>query len=126
MNDKMFIALMKRYEAEIEDAIYRIDAINEHNLIIPEHTDILGEVDKMLQKISNAEDRLAALRRHYGQKNVFLSFWSRSVDFIDFRVDKLGDKSCLGRQIILSLYRKAFRETFCFCLTNLKLSRSLI
>ena len=59
---------MKRYEAEIEDAIYRIDAINEHNLIIPEHTDILGEVDKMLQKISSAEDRLAALRRHYGEK----------------------------------------------------------
>ena len=28
----------------------------------------LGEVDKMLQKISNAEDRLAALRRHYGKK----------------------------------------------------------
>ena len=67
MNDKMFIALLKRYEAEIEDAVYRIDAINEHNLIIPEHTDILGEVDKMLQKISNAEDRLAALRRHYGE-----------------------------------------------------------
>ena len=67
MNDKMFTALMKRYDAEIEDAIYRIDAINEHNLIIPEHTDILGEVDKMLQKISSAEDRLAALRRHYGK-----------------------------------------------------------
>ena len=64
----MFIALMKRYESEIEDAIYRIDAINEQNLIIPEHTDILGEVDKMLQKISSAEDRLAALRRHYGEK----------------------------------------------------------
>jgi len=29
--------------------------------------DILGEVDKMLQKISGAEDRLAALRRHYGK-----------------------------------------------------------
>ena len=68
MNDKMFKALMKKYDAEIEDAIYRIDAINEHNLIIPEHTDILGEVDKMLQKISGAEDRLAALRRHYGKK----------------------------------------------------------
>ena len=69
MNDKMFIALMKRYESEIEDAVYRIDAINEHNLIIPEHTDILGEVDKMLQKISNAEDRLAVFsRRHYGKK----------------------------------------------------------
>ena len=68
MNDKMFKALMKRYDAEIEDALYRIDALNEHNLIIPEHTDILGEVDKMLQKISGAEDRLAALRRHYGEK----------------------------------------------------------
>ena len=64
----MFRALMKKYDAEIEDAIYRIDAINQHNLIIPEHTDILGEVDKMLQKISSAEDRLAALRRHYGKK----------------------------------------------------------
>ena len=52
MNDKMFTALMKKYDAEIEDALYRIDALNEHNLIIPEHTDILGEVDKMLQKIS--------------------------------------------------------------------------
>ena len=68
MNDRMFKALMKKYDAEIEDAVYRIDAINEHNLIIPEHTDILGEVDKMLQKISSAEDRLAALRRHYGEK----------------------------------------------------------
>ena len=68
MNDKMFTALMKRYDAEIEDALYRIDCINDHNLIIPEHTDILGEVDKMLQKISSAEDRLAALRRHYGEK----------------------------------------------------------
>ena len=68
MNDKMFIALMKRYDAEIEDALYRIDALNKHNLIIPEHTDILGEVDKMLQKISGAEDRLTALRRHYGKK----------------------------------------------------------
>ena len=68
MKDKLLKTLLKKYDAEIEDAIYRIDAINEHNLIIPEHTDILGEVDKMLQKISNAEDRLAALRRHYGEK----------------------------------------------------------
>ena len=68
MNDKMFIALMKRYDAEIEDALYRIDALNKHDLIITEYTDIVGEVDRMLQKISGAEDRLAALRRHYGKK----------------------------------------------------------
>ena len=45
----MFKALMKRYDAEIEDALYRIDCINDHNLIIPDHTVILGEVDYMLQ-----------------------------------------------------------------------------
>ena len=67
MNDKMFIALLKRYEAEIEDALYRIDALNEHNLIIPEHTDILGEVDKLLLKVSETEGKLAALRQHYGK-----------------------------------------------------------
>ena len=68
MNERLRQVMVARYRAEIEDALYRIDALNEHNLIIPEHTDILGEVDKMLQKISNAEDRLAALRRHYGKK----------------------------------------------------------
>ena len=66
------------------------------------------------------------LQKKQRVKSVFLSFWSRSIDFINFRVDKLGDKSCLGRQIILSPYRKAFRERFCFCLINLKLSRSLM
>jgi len=65
----MFIALMKRYESEIEDAVYRIDAINEHNLIIPEHPDITGEVDKLLMKIAEAEDKLAVMSLHYG-KNV--------------------------------------------------------
>ena len=68
MNDKMFKALMKRYDAEIEDALYRIDALNEHNLIIPEHTGITEEVDKLLLKVSETEGKLAALRQHYGKK----------------------------------------------------------
>ena len=68
MNDNLFRTMLRRYEADIEDSLYKIDALNSNNMIIPEHTDILGEVDKMLQKISEAEDRLAALRRHYGQK----------------------------------------------------------
>ena len=64
----MFKALMKKYDAEIEDAIYRIDAINEHNLIIPEHTDILGEVDKLLGQIGKAEEKLSVMRKYYGKK----------------------------------------------------------
>ena len=42
MNDKLFRTILKRYEAEIEDANYKIEAICEHNLVIPEHVDITG------------------------------------------------------------------------------------
>jgi len=45
MNENLFRTILKRYEAEIEDAHYKIDAICEHNLVIPEHVDITGEVD---------------------------------------------------------------------------------
>ena len=38
------------------------------NLVIPEHIDITGEVDKQLEIIAGAEDKLSALRQHYGKK----------------------------------------------------------
>ena len=68
MNARMYNTLEARYQAEIEDAKYKIDAIEEHNMVIPEHVDITGEVDKLLAKISSAEDKLAAMRRQYGEK----------------------------------------------------------
>jgi len=68
MNTRMYNTLESRYQAEIDDAKYKIDAIEEHNMVIPEHVDITGEVDKLLAKISSAEDKLAAMRRHYGEK----------------------------------------------------------
>ena len=68
MNDKLFRTLLKKYDAIIEDALYKIDAINEHNLVIPEHIDITGEVDKQLERIAAAEDKLAAMRKYYGEK----------------------------------------------------------
>ena len=68
MNDKLFRTLLKKYDAIIEDALYKIDAIDEHNLVIPEHIDITGEVDKQLERIAAAEDKLAAMRKYYGEK----------------------------------------------------------
>ena len=61
----LFRTLLKRYEAEIEDALYKLSALDEHNLVIPEHIDITGEVDKLLEKIASAEDKLAAMRKYY-------------------------------------------------------------
>ena len=68
MNDKLFRTLLKRYDAVIEDSLFKIDIINEQLLVIPEHTDITGEIDKLLQIIAEAEDKLSVLRLHYGKK----------------------------------------------------------
>ena len=66
MNDKLRIVLKKRSEADIADAKYKIQCFSEHELVIPEHPDITLEVDKLLQKIAEAEDKLAAIEQHYG------------------------------------------------------------
>ena len=68
MNDMLFRTLLKRYEALIEDSLYKIQSLNENNITIPEHVDITGEVDKLLEIIAGAEDKLAAMRKYYGKK----------------------------------------------------------
>ena len=64
----LFRTLLKRYEAVIEDALYKIQSFNENNIIIPEHIDITGEVDKLLLIIAEAEDKLSMMRKYYGKK----------------------------------------------------------
>jgi len=66
VNNKLRMVLNKRYEAEIEDAKYKIQCYSEHELVIPEHPDITAEVDKLLMKIAEAEDKLAVMSLHYG------------------------------------------------------------
>ena len=68
MNDKLFKTLLKKYDAVIEDSLFKIHIINEQMLVIPEHVDITGEVDKLLQIIAEAEDKLSVMRKYYGQK----------------------------------------------------------
>ena len=64
MNDRLFKTLIKRYEAEIEDALYKLQCIEDHNLVIPEHVDITGEVDILLGKIGKAEEKLSVMRKY--------------------------------------------------------------
>ena len=66
MRDKMYQTLMRKYEAEVADAKFKIDTFVERTIIIPEHIDITGEIDKLLQIITDAEDKIATLRQLYG------------------------------------------------------------
>ena len=66
MNERMKSVLKSRYKAEIEDAKYKIKCYSEQEIIIPEHPDITLEVDKLLMKMAEAEDKLAVMSLHYG------------------------------------------------------------
>ena len=66
MRDKMYQTFMRKYEAEVADAKFKIDTFVERTIIIPEHIDITGEIDKLLQIITDAEDKMATLRQLYG------------------------------------------------------------
>ena len=68
MNDKLKATLIARYKADIADATYKIKCFNDHEIVIPEHFDITGEIDKLLEHIASAEDKLAVLRLHYDEK----------------------------------------------------------
>ena len=67
MNNKLRIVLKKKYEAEIEDAKYKIECFSQQELIIPEHPDITLEIDKLLETMANAEEKLATIELHYGK-----------------------------------------------------------
>ena len=66
MRDRMYQTLMRKYEAEVADAKFKIDTFIERTIIIPEHIDLTGEIDKLLQIITDAEDKMSTLRQHYG------------------------------------------------------------
>ena len=67
MNQKLRNTLETRYKAEIEDAKYKIRCYSEQEIIIPEHPDITAEVDKLLDKLSQAEEKMAVMELHYGK-----------------------------------------------------------
>ena len=67
MNDKLRKVLNYRYNAEIQDALYKIQCFSEQELLIPEHPDITAEVDKLLMKIAEAEDKLIVLETHFSE-----------------------------------------------------------
>ena len=57
--------LTYKYNAEIQDALYKIQCYSDHELVIPEHPDITAEVDKLLSVIAEAEDKMAVMELHY-------------------------------------------------------------
>jgi len=67
MREQIYKALILRYQADMEDALLKIDYLmNSSQPVIVEHTDITGEVDKLLHIVADAKENMATLRQYYG------------------------------------------------------------
>ena len=66
MNDRLRKVMESRYKAVIDDCKYKIKCYSDQEIIIPEHPDITLEVDKLLETMANAEEKLATIELHYG------------------------------------------------------------
>ena len=65
VRERIFQALIKRYEAEQEDGLVKIDALIRGE-VVPGHHDLTGDIDKLLSVVASAAEKMATLRRHYG------------------------------------------------------------
>ena len=69
MRERVYKALIKRYESEQEDALLKVDLLLVNagsNAIMVDHVDITGEIDKLLAKCASAAEKVAILIRYYG------------------------------------------------------------
>ena len=65
IRERIFNALIKRYTADQEEALVKIDALLRGE-VVPGHYALTEDVDKILAKIAFAAEKMATLRRFYG------------------------------------------------------------
>ena len=62
LQEKMFLALVKKYEAEIAEAEATLLIYFNTPVGIGEHPQHIEEMDKMVEKLANAKDKLQTLQ----------------------------------------------------------------
>ena len=68
MQERIYKALISKYTAQMEEALLKIDMLmsGSNQPVLVDHTDITGEIDKLLAIVAGADEKLAKLRRFYG------------------------------------------------------------
>ena len=65
IRERIFQALIRRYTADGDEALVKIDALLRGD-VVPGHVTLTEDIDKLLAKVADAEEKMATLRRHYG------------------------------------------------------------
>ena len=74
MKDNFIKAMIKRYEADIDIAKATIEVYLEKPVGIGEHPQFANEIDKQLEIIGCASDKLRVINKHYPTDNDDIPF----------------------------------------------------
>jgi len=67
IREKMFDALLKKYESEIAEAEATLMVYMENPVGIGEHPQHLEEMDKFVEQLSNSSDKIVNLQKFYSR-----------------------------------------------------------
>ena len=74
IREKLYEALIKKYESQMSEAEATLMVYMENPVGIGEHPQHLGEMDNLIEQISNANDKLKTLKEfykyNYGNKEI--------------------------------------------------------
>ena len=65
MRERIYKALLLRYQNQMEEALLTIDALMEGE-VVPGHEDLTGSTDKLLDNVAAATEKMTILRKYYG------------------------------------------------------------
>ena len=63
--NKLLKAALDKYEAQKSESLAHLDILFHKSVGIGEHTDILSEVDKWINSLSQAEENLETINKHF-------------------------------------------------------------
>ena len=66
--NKLLKASKDKYEAQKSEALAHLEILFNKSVGIGEHTDILSEVDKWVNSLSQAEENLKTLNKSFGEE----------------------------------------------------------
>ena len=69
-DNPLYKALAKRYEAQIAEAYATIIVYFDSSVGIGEHPQFINEMDKQLDIISTAEEKIQALNKHFNNTQI--------------------------------------------------------
>ena len=68
MRERIYKAMVSRYHSQMEDALLKIDLLLVNagsNSVMVDHSDITGEIDKLLVQVASAQEKLDILKKYY-------------------------------------------------------------